>query len=75
MRKDFIRKVKAFLLALLTLTGLSIFSMLIISLGYTLFSEGSYIFTLDKFKEAFFATGCGIGTAFVYKDMLKYLKD
>lgn len=33
MRKDFIRKVKAVLLALLTLTGLSIFSMLIIYLG------------------------------------------
>jgi len=72
---DFIRKVKAMLLALLTLTGLSIFSMLIISLGYTIFSESSYIFTLVNFKEAFFASGCGVGIMTVYKDMLEYLKD
>jgi hypothetical protein len=68
------RKVKALLLALLTLTGLSIFAMPIISLGYTLFSENNYSFTLVNFKEAFFAVGAGIGIGTVYKDMLDYLR-
>ena len=69
------RKVKAILLALLTVTGLSIFAMPIISLGYTWFSEINYSFTLVNFKEAFFVAGCGIGLVTVYKDMLDYLRD
>lgn len=73
--KELCRKIRAILLALLVMVGLSIVSMLVISILGILTGVYLYTFTLVNFKEAFFAAGCGIGLVTVYKDMLDYLKD
>lgn len=71
---DFIRKVKAALLTLVVLSGLSLLTLLLAGIIFTIIGI-DFTLTFNSFKEAFIGAGCGIGLVTVYKDMLEYLKD
>ena len=74
MIRAFIRKIKAILLTLVVITALTLFTMLVVGIIFSLMSI-EHTITIEYIKASFLSAGCGVGLAAIYKDMLSYLAD